>query len=132
MSQAGIKRAAAIVTGYSDAISDALGMLHIVAPKAAVHIVTIRWHEERGHWIVGPGTFHAQPGDLVYFTNSTEHKAHVSRIADLIGADLWIDPLKTAIASLATGVTGEHIYRVDVDDDPATGDDGTDPSIIMD
>jgi hypothetical protein len=124
-------------TGVHDPLAEFLVYLHVILPNSAVHTVTIRRQvdpSKKTRWVVCPGTFHVWRGDLIYW--SSPNGAARIELDDprIIGISTLEVPYGgTSMGSIqAEAPSGPHHYRVVLENSLAVGDDGGDPTIIVD
>lgn len=126
-------------TGVRDPLAEFIVYLKVILPEAAIHIVNIRRHwdpTKKTTWIVSPGSFHAQRGDLVYWTAGSGG-AELSFKTNVIGTPALSVPCDgTSMGSIQANLPGtpptQHRYEVHVGTDLVVTDDGSAPTIIVD
>jgi hypothetical protein len=124
-------------TDVHDPLAEFLVYMQVILPEAAIHTVTIRRYVDpakKTRWVVCPGTFHVRRGDLIYWSSPQTAVRIEFDTASLIGIpSLEVPCGGTSMGSIQSAApSGTHRYRVLVGATPAVGDDGSDPTIIVD
>ncbi len=122
--------------GASDPVAQTLDFLKVILPSSAVHIVSIRRHQDpaqKSVWMMSPGTFHVQRGDLIYWSVS-DNAATIKLDTRIIGVGLLEVPFNgTSMGTVQPQAPGNgQIYKVVLASGTVVTDDGGDPTIIID